>query len=439
MRAVAVAAAVAVLALAPELRAACTPRPTDAGHPFAYAGEPRSFAGTSVRVHWTASGTDAPILATTRADGVPETVAYAAAMGDLALERYAARGFRRIPSDLGCGGDDLVDIYLVKFAGADGSTSPECGAEGCSSYVLVDATFRNRGYADAQEGFRTVVSHELFHGVQYAYRASAEDPFWSEGTAQWAMKELHPELQDFERLLPGFFADTSRSIDAPPAGVTATFLYGSAVWPLFLATSYGEATVREIFETTTTGTKALDAIDQVLRRQGSSLADAYPRFAAWNAGTGALAGTGGYVDAASYPGVKTIELADGISGITSGLGYFVHRGTLTTRTRLSLDTDDARNRGVIVPLEGGKARIDRAASLPADAEGEILVIVSGTTTRKTDAPYTLRFKAPPPASPSSSAEDGGCRSTVGFIPGTGFAFAWSLAFAGLLCLRRRCS
>ncbi len=432
-RAARVPLALALLVFAPELRAACTPRPTDAGHPYAYTGQAKSHAGAAVRVHWTASGTQAPDLASTRADGVPDTVAYAADIGDGALERYNARGFRKIPGDAACGGDDKIDIYLVKFAGADGSTAPECGDAGCSSYVLVDATFRNRGYADAKEGFRTVVSHELFHGVQYAYRASGEDPFWAEGTAQWAMKELHPELQDFERLLPGFFADTSRSLDAPPSGVTAGFLYGSAVWPLFLTASHGDTIVREVLELEATGKKALEATDEVLRGHGSSLADVYPRFAAWNAATAALAGTGGYPDAATYPGVKTVELGDGISGITSGLGYFVHRGTLDVPRRITLETDTTRNGGIVVPLEGGKARLDRALKLPTDAEGEVLVIVSGTTTKKTDAPYTIRLATP---GAFVTTEDGGCGTAPGSprgLPGLAFAFAVS----GLLFLRRR--
>ena len=49
---------------------------------------------------------------------------------------------------------------------------------------------------------------------------------------------------------------------------------------------------------------AILAIGAALPALQSSLADAYPTFAAWNAGTGARAGTSGYTNAKTYPEVK---------------------------------------------------------------------------------------------------------------------------------------
>src|SRR5262249_15241758 len=152
--------------------------------------------------------------------GVPDHVALAADTAEDALTRYAEMGFRKVPSDAACtsnGGDDKLDIYLVRFAGADGSPLAECNGGSCSSFALVESTFRGKGYSTPAEGFRTVITHELFHAVQNTYK-QGDAPFWAEGTAQWAMKTLHPELQDFERALPKFFEDTSRSIDAAPGG-----------------------------------------------------------------------------------------------------------------------------------------------------------------------------------------------------------------------------
>jgi hypothetical protein len=379
-----------------EAAAQCAGRPTDAGgvQGYAYASEAKSFAQGAIRVHYALTGTHAPDLATTRPDGVPNTVAFAAEIGDGALQAFAARGFRAVPSDAACasnGGDAKVDVYLVRFAGADGATIPEsCTGAACASFVLVDATFKGRGYATPNEGFTTVVTHELFHAVQNAYDAQL-DRFWAEGTAQWAMKTLHPELQDFERQLPAFFAEPTRSLDTQPSGVTAGFLYGSAVFPLFLETWKGEGFVKEALEAEAAGSKAVDAVASVLARRGSSLADAYPLFGAWNAATKDRAGTGGYPAAATYPGVKAAALEDGASAITSGLGYHVFAGALERRQKVSLETDSARNAGVLVPLEGGKARLDRAQPLPAVAEGDVLVVVAGVTAKKSDAPFAIRL------------------------------------------------
>ncbi|MFO0741844.1 MAG: MXAN_6640 family putative metalloprotease [Labilithrix sp.] len=456
-------AALGVLLGAKTASAACVGRPTDpagfASFDYATAAEVKSFAGTKVRVHYATSGTHAPTLTSTRADGVPDTVAFAATTGDEALTKYEAMGYHAIPSDAACpsnGGDALVDIYLVHFTAADGSTHAECEGGQCSSFALVESTFKGKGYASAQEGFRTVVSHELFHAVQNTYKP-ADAPFWAEGTAQWAMKKVHPELADFERQLPAFFAEPSRSIEAPPSGVTAGFLYGSAVWPLFLSLRHGDDLVRAAFEGEADGAEPLAAIDQALKAlpgEPSSLADEYPLFAAWNVGTGKLKSAGGYPDAAKYPGQKTEKLADGASDITSGFGYFAYKGTLGAEQNIRLETDATRNAGVVVPIVDDVLELDQAKKLPANANGSVLVIVSGITTKKSDAKFTIhigdpaaetpepgadagassRGAAPPPAA-APPADDGGCQT--GGTNGPGPLSSAGLLALGLLIVRRR--
>ncbi len=436
------------LASSSDARAACVGRPTDpSGYQgYAYgAAEVKSHATAKVRVHWATSGSHAATLTSTRGDGVPDSVAYAADIAEQALTKYAEMGYRAVPADTACasnGGDDKLDIYLVRFNGGDGACIAECNGGVCPSFALVDATFKNRGYADPEEGFRTVVTHELFHAVQNIYK-TADEPFWAEGTAQWAMKTVHPELQDFERNLPKFFAEPTRSLDAPPTGVTAGYLYGSAVWPLFLASKHGAETIREIFEVEAEGKKPLDATDAVLKNKGSSLADAFPMFAAWNVATADLAGgPEGYADAASYPGIETAALEDGTNAITSGLGYFAYRGMLDATYQIALETDPERNGGVVVPIEGGKARLDRAQRLPANAEGEVLVVVAGTTTKKTDAPFTIRFLEPAAEpSPSTSSTGGttgggdeGCRAAPGRAPRGGNLLVACVGVAAVVAL-----
>ncbi|MBX3190037.1 MAG: hypothetical protein KF819_23630 [Labilithrix sp.] len=421
-RSVAAAAAVVACSLAAsrDASAQCRGRPTDAAGYQGYsygAAEVRSYATAAIRVHYATTGAYAPNLATTRGDGVPDVVALAGDSGQQALAKYAEMGFKSPPSDAACasnGGDDKLDIYLVAFAGADGSAVPEaCSGRVCSTFMLVDSSFLGRGYPSIEEGFRTVVSHELFHAVQNAYDQDIER-FWAEGTAQWAMKSVFPELVDFERQLPAFFKDNTRSLDTQPSGVTAGYLYGSAVWPLFLTLRHGPDTVQKIFEAEADGTKALAATEAVLAAKGSSLAETYPLFGAWNAATKSLAGSGGYPDAAKYPGVKIEALADGVSAITSGLGYFVYQGVLDAPSKISLETDATRNAGVVVPLQGGKADLAQAKALPADFEGDVLVVVAGITTKKTDAPFTVRIGAPDAGSSSSggaSGEEGGCSTS----------------------------
>jgi hypothetical protein len=291
-------------------------RPTDPGGFGGYVYDTNTFAsyGTSKVLVWYAtSGHHAPNLASTRSDGAPDDVAQAADVTEDALTRYAAMGYRAPVSDgtydacASNGGDGRLDVYLVDFTAADGQTVAEActssnGASLCASFILAKA---QKGiYASWDEAARTVLPHESFHTVQNAYDANI-DRFWAEGTAQWAAKTLDPALHDLERNLPAFFAATNRSLDAPAGAVTAEYLYGAAIWPVYLTARDGTDIVRAILEEEgIAGGPALAATDRVLTSKGSSLADELALFAAWNLATGDRAGTGGYADAATYPQVK---------------------------------------------------------------------------------------------------------------------------------------
>lgn len=418
------AVTLALLTATGDARAACAGRPSDAGGFQGYVYPPaleKTYDTARVRVHFTTTGNQAPDQASTRGDGVPDVVAHTGDSAETALSKYVELGFKLPPTDSACssnGGDGKVDVYVVALTGADGSTIAEsCTSTQCTSFLLVPQSFLGSGYPSAKEGYRTVVAHEMFHAVQNAYEPPPGDRTWVEGSAQWAMKQPFPELVDFEKQLPAFFKEPGRSIDSPPPGVVTSYVYGSGVWPLFLTLKYGPSTVREIFEEQAKGTKAYDAIDTVLKAKGGSLGDAYPLFGAWNAATKGLAGTGGYPDAAKYPGITVGELSDGVGEITAGLSYFAYRGTIAA-SGVSLEGDETRIGGVLVPVVDGKPDLTKAAKLPANGEGEVLVVVGGKTTKKTDAPFKIRIGAPVNGS-SSGTTSGGTRSSGGTPPDEG--------------------
>ena len=346
----------------------------------------------------------------------PANAALAAEIAEDALVQFAAMGFRAPLSDTGCashGGDGKLDVYLVKFAGSDGTTVREsCRGGVCASYVLSEASFFGRSYASARQGFETVVPHEIFHAVQYAYDAEPER-FWAEGTAQWAADRLRPELNDLERNLPAFFAESSRSIDTPPAGAAAGFLYGAAIWPVFLTERHGEAIVREVLELEAGGPSALAAADAALAERSTSLAAEFPLFVAWNACTADRAGEGGYPAAHEYPSIGDAVPFEGApSGVTSGFSNFTYLAVAGETSTVSVDTDAERNGALLVPLEEGRCRLDRAAPLPASFSGEALVIVSGITPKKSDAPFALTL-APGGGEAAGAGEEGGGCGVVG--------------------------
>jgi MYXO-CTERM domain-containing protein len=429
-------------------------RPTDAAGAagFTYgASEVRSFGNPRVLAWYVTAGPHAVRAASSRPDGVPDDVADVAAVTGAALDSYLAMGYRAPVSDAvnpACGpngGDGRLDVYLVDMAGADGALVVEpgrcevvTGSPRCAGFIVAQANFEGL-YPSPAVGMRTVLPHEAFHAVQNAYDASM-DRFWAEGTAQWAAKTLDRSLTDLERYLPAFFGQTSRSLDAPANGVTAAFLYGTAVWPVFLEQRFGPAVVRSILEAEADGGRtALAAADVALRAHQSSLAIEFSLFSAWNAAAGATAAVGGYSDGARYPSVSTVPLpAEGaVDGITSGLASFFYSARFATRRAVSLATDAARNTGTVVPIADGRVRVDRIQLLSVgesvETNGDAIVIVSGITTNKTDAPFTIVVS---PAAESMPDGDPGCACAA--APSSASAnVVWLLALALGRARRRR--
>jgi hypothetical protein len=389
-------------------------RPTDPGgyEGFAYGADPVESHATPegrVRVWYATAGAHAP-----HGSDAAQIAGHAV---EEAIDGYAAMGF--LPpigdgDDPACappGGDGRTDVYLVHFAGADGLAATErCAPSGaatrCSGFILVDSRLDDLGYGTFEKGARTVLPHEYFHLVQNAYDAGM-DRFWAEGTAQWATKQLHPELTDLERFLSGYLGSTARSIDAPPGGVVASFLYGTAIWPVFLSERHSPTIVRAILEQQAAqGSTALDATESVLTSLSPSpttLAAEFTTFAAWNAAVGDRAGSGGYPLAASYPEVKaqalSAEVGTSVKAITSGLSATYYLITAEAPRIISFEADPSRNAAVAVPIEDGVALLEKSAPLPARIEGDAVIVVAGQRALKTDAPYALHVEAPPPDPP----------------------------------------
>jgi hypothetical protein len=453
----ALASALGLALLAPRAVRAedCTKqRPTDGPNGYqgyAYGADPYASFGTSRVLVWYATGgKNAPNLSSTRMDGVPDMVATVAQVADEALAKFEQLGFKKplsdgsFPACASNGGDGRMDVYLVDFTGADGLTVGEqcataaSGARQCPSFVLAHRRIDSQ-YGSALRGARTVVAHELFHAVQNAYDQGM-DRFWAEGTAQWAAAQLDPKLGDLERNLPAFFENAKRSIDVTTGGVTAGYLYGAAIWPVFLTETQGLDVVREILEhQAATADPAMASAGAVLEGYGTTLSAAYTTFGAWNASTGSRAGTGGYARAAEYPEVALEAFPqDGASGVLAGYGNRYYLVQLDGAKQLSLEADAARVNAMIVPLEGGKARVDQAKFLPANVTGDALLVVVGTSASKADAPFTVKVGEPGPRGPTNPPmrQSGGCAATPSAPAGDGALLA-GLAALVLAARRRR--
>jgi hypothetical protein len=308
----------AAAAIASPAQAACPDtRPTSAGAPYAFDAPVQTFDTEHVRVHFATTGPNAVRDLTAPGETVPDDVKLVGDRTEQAFTAYAAKGFRlpladtrQAPCSPG-GGDARLDVYLVAFQSADGATVTErCAAAGtCNAYIIADARL-DRRYPTVDEGVRTVLPHELFHAVQYAYSGNLTG-FFSEGSAQWAAANLSGSDADLRKFLPDFFRETGRPLDVPPAGATAGYLYGAAIWSVFLAETYGESLIRATLEFQAADRMAttLAATDLALQSKASSMKDAFGTFALYNLATGKRAGPGGYAQAATYPMASVANLS----------------------------------------------------------------------------------------------------------------------------------
>ncbi len=251
-------------------RAAAASRPVLVGE--------ATFGAGDVVVHFATSGADAPPLEDLDHDGVPDLVEEIATTADEALARYVALGFRRPVEDGVMGGDARIDFYLRDLQGADGSASTDsCTATACRAFATVENDWVGYDYSSRSEAIRSIVPHELFHLVQYAY-AVEHVAQWSEGTAVWAVEHLYGDgNSDFERFAPGFLAKTFRPFDRPITGFGDDYPYGAAMWPAFLEERFAARVIVDAWERCA-NEPWLRAIDGALAARGSSLHAAWIDF-----------------------------------------------------------------------------------------------------------------------------------------------------------------
>lgn len=251
-----------------------------------------------VRVHYAAAGPSVTVLTDDDGDGVPDLPQILAATAEDALVAFADLGFRPLvpEADLGLdalGGSGAIDVYMVEFGGTGDGRFELDGCEGgvCVGHLLTDNDFAESSYADAAEAAAVLASHELFHGVQAAYRGSL--PSWmSEGTATWAEHLYDPSLDDYFGFCSAYLAEPTRSIDSPPAGVATAWTYGTALLFGFLEQRHGAEVGPDLLVAMEgrPEDEAREAIAEVLAARGDDWAAAWPDFATWNLAVGRQSG-----------------------------------------------------------------------------------------------------------------------------------------------------
>jgi uncharacterized protein (TIGR03382 family) len=356
----------------------------------ALAGE-ATHGGGDVLVHYATTGVDAVPMADTNTDGVPDFVTEVAAAAELGLARFRALGFRRPLADGTLGGDDRIDIYLRDLSAADGNAGIDsCVANQCIGFAVAENDYAGFGYPSVGEGIRSVVPHELFHLVQYAYDMD-QPTNWTEGSAVWAVENLYGDQNsDFERFLPTFLTRTYRPFERASSGFGDTFAYGAALWPYFLEQRFGAGAVVATWAACEAA-PFLDAVDTTLAARGASLDDAWIEFTRWNALTGSHATSGTYPAAQAW-GEAPREPALGATGTidVEGLSARYVPITIAARSTVTLAPQNGiRIAGWVIAdgaaFDDGIELVDNAATIDAGAYTLVVTGLSrGTITTAVD-------------------------------------------------------
>lgn len=406
------------------------------------------MAGGGVLVHYATSGGDAVPARDDDMDGVPDFVAEVAQTADGALTRFVQMGFRRPLADGVEGGDGRIDFYLRNLQNADGNAGTDsCSGGTCVGFAISENDFAGFSYATVTEGIRSVVPHELFHLVQYAY-SSAQPGAWSEGSAVWSVEELYGDgNSDFERFLPSFLTRSFRPLERSGGGFGDNYPYGAALWAYFLSHRFDAALIVEAWAASSATAPFLDAIEVALKRRGSSLDEAFTEMTRWNLFTGPRAAGGRYAGAGSWPEVpKEPALAGAGKIYIEGLSARYVDVTVSGERRqlLVAPTDGIEVRGWAVAAGGGLADgvalAKVAGGVAATLEpGTYTLVVTGLSRNTITTAVNVQLQPAPVEPPDDDDDDGGdgggCQATSATPAGAG-PLGW-IALALLAGGRRR--
>jgi len=277
-------------------------------------------ADAQVRVHFSVDGPSVTLLDDDDDDGVPDFPAIISEEVARVLVDFEEAGFRRPVSEVEVGleplgGSEALDVYLVDFGGSsDGQFGVDrCRSGVCAGHLLIENDFAGYGYSSLLEAAMVLSSHELFHGVQYAY-VDDLDPWFSEGTATWAEHLIEPEINDYLRFCKSYLSDSGRSIDRPPAGTVTSFSYGTALFFGFVQERHSDDIMVSMMNRLADAGDGdeVAAIAAALADEGDTLSDAWVEFATWNLATGRRSGI-----VESYPYAES--LAPGITAEGEGV------------------------------------------------------------------------------------------------------------------------
>ncbi|MEE9441601.1 MAG: MXAN_6640 family putative metalloprotease [candidate division Zixibacteria bacterium] len=298
-----------------------------------------TYGTTHFLFHYTDTGLDL-IYQFDRQDSLPGTPNFIFMAGI-----YSEQVYDHLIDDLGYdvplsdgyyngGGDGRIDIYFsdVPFYGAtfaDSMVTPVT----YTSYLYMENDYDGfQGYEnDRLAALSVTLAHEIFHVIQFSYDIAEVETTpiprdlnasWIEMSAVFMEEEHFDDVNDYEKFYLIFFYNFphySLRFGTYQTGFYENrnlHMYGSVVWPLFLAQKYDSEIITQIWDScrATQGPNWVSATDDVINtRSGGteSMSSLFREFALWNLFTGLRARPGEYFEEADL--YNMVLLADEVN------------------------------------------------------------------------------------------------------------------------------
>ncbi len=261
----------------------------------------------------TTGGNAVPATDTDPANGIPDYVERCAEYLDTSWEtEIVSMGFTAPPTH----------PYPISFESmsAYGYTTVTGGT---ASRIVLHNTFQGFPPNDDPDGdvlgaAKVTAAHEFKHASQLPQSGWSEGG-WVELDATWMEDVVFDQVNDYYNYMPSGSGISSpgTSLDG---GSTGTGSYDDAIWQHWMSETWGEQIVIDFWDWRSTHTTqgVLLSYDSILGQNGSSLADGFPMYAAWNFATGTRSLTGiGYEEASQYPS-SSVTVVNSYPRVLSG-------------------------------------------------------------------------------------------------------------------------
>ena len=251
------------------------------------------------QIHYDIEGVNAPSLADQDNDGVPDYVQLVSEIAEDSRNMLVnMMGYLQEPDD----DDGLYDIFILNQS-AWGWNVVEDSNTGIS-YVKIDNDYNGNNFESEYclnnlDKMRISVAHEYFHAIQRAYRPNpiTDHDFFLEMSAMWFEDLMVPECNDYlsfvDALSYSIFNNPLQSFDGSDLTSSqsqSNYGYSMALFLHYLVSldksienSFNSITVRNIWESYSTGISARDAIVGIVENEiGDSFATIWSDFISRN-------------------------------------------------------------------------------------------------------------------------------------------------------------